>query len=208
MIAQGAPEWFAVRAGRFTGSRFADLMARTKSGPSASRANLLATLAVERITGMCVDTYSNAAMQRGTELEPVARAAYEAHIGDLVQEVAWVPHPDLDYVGISPDALVGDDGLAEFKCPSSMAKHLDALRSGSHAVEYRWQLQGQLWVTGRQWVDAVSFDPRWPEGLQLAITRVERDELAIDELRAECSKAEQELQRIVDELRERLEVEA
>ena len=202
MIAQGTAEWFALRAGKFTGSRFADLMARTKSGTSASRANLIATLAVERLAGMCVETYSNAAMQRGTELEPEARAAYEAHIGGLVQEVAWIPHPDLDYVGISPDALVGDDGLAEFKCPSSMAKHLDALRSGSHAVEYRWQLIGQLWVTGRQWVDAVSYDPRFPEGLQLAITRVMRDEPAIAELERACVEAETEVCAIVSQLTE------
>lgn len=200
MIAQGTVEWFALRAGRFTGSRFADLMARTKSGPSASRANLLATLAVERLTGMCVETYSNAAMQRGTELEPEARAAYESHIGDLVQEVAWIPHPTLDYVGISPDGLVGDAGLVEIKCPSAMAKHLEALRSGSHAVEYKWQLQGQLWVTGRQWVDAASYDPRWPEGLRLAITRVDRDEAAIAELESACKAAEVELLAIVEEL--------
>ena len=200
MIAQGTVEWFALRAGKFTGSRFSDLMARTKSGPSTSRANLLATLAVERLTGMRVETYSNAAMQRGTELEPEARAAYEAHIGDLVQEVAWIPHPTIDYVGISPDGLVGDDGLCEFKCPAAMAKHLAALRSGAHAVEYRWQLQGQLWVTGRQWVDAVSYDPRFPEGLRLAIARVERDETAIAELESACKAAEAELQEIVSEL--------
>ena len=200
MIIQGTVEWFTLRAGKFTGSRFSDLMARTKSGPSTSRANLLATLAVERLTGMCVETYSNAAMQRGTELEPEARAAYEAHIGDLVQEVAWIPHPTLDYVGISPDGLVGEDGLCEFKCPSAMAKHLEALRSGSHAVEYRWQLQGQLWVTGRQWVDAVSYDPRFPEGLRLAITRVTRDETAIAELESACKVAEAELQAMVEEL--------
>lgn len=200
MIVQGTPEWFALRAGKFTGSRFSDLMARTKSGPSASRANLLATLAVERLTGQCVETYSNAAMMRGTELEPEARAAYEAHLCDLVQETAWVQHPTLEYVGISPDALVGDDGLAEFKCPSSMAKHMDALRTGAHAVEYKWQIQGQLWVTGRAWCDAVSYDPRFPEGLKLAITRVERDEPAIAELESACKAAEAELKGMVNEL--------
>lgn len=200
MITQGTPEWLALRAGRFTGSRFADLMARTKSGASTSRANLLATLAVERITGQCVETYTNGAMLRGTELEPEARAAYEAHIGALVEETAWIPHPDLDYVGVSPDGLVGDDGMVELKAPAAMAKHLEALRSGAHAVEYRWQLQGQLWVSGRQWVDAVSYDPRWPEGLRLAITRVNRDKSAIAELRAACEQAERELQEMVAEL--------
>lgn len=199
-------EWFAMRAGKFTGSRFCDLMARTKSGPSTSRANLIATLAVERLTGMCVETFSNAAMQRGTDMEPEARAAYEVTAGVMVQEVAWIQHPDVAAVGASPDGLIGADGILEIKCPAAMAKHLDAIRTGSHAVEYKWQCQGLLWVSGRHYVDICSYDPRWPEKLQLAITRVERDESAIEDLRAECEKAERELQRIVDELRERLEV--
>lgn len=208
MLLQGSDEWLRARAGKFTASRASDLMAKTRSGASTSRANLLALLAVERITGQCVETYTNGAMQRGTELEPEARAAYEAHAGSLCEEVGIVVHPELDYVTCSPDGLVGDDGLLEIKCPQAMAKHLEALRSGSHAVEYRWQVQHQMMVTGRAWCDVVSYDPRWPEGLQLAITRVERDESAIEDLRAECEKAERELQRIVDELRERLEVEA
>lgn len=198
------PAWLAARAGCFTGSRFADLMARTKSGPATSRANLIATLAVERITGQCVETYSNAAMVRGTELEPIARAAYEALRGVLVEEVGFVPHLTLYSVGVSPDGLVNGDGLVEIKCPAAMAKHLDAIRSGAHAVEYRWQIQGQLWVTERQWCDVVSFDPRWPAGLQLAITRVERDETAIAQLHAACVEADAEVNAVVAELRERL----
>lgn len=200
MIAQGSPEWLALRAGKFTGSRFSDLMAVTKTGPSASRRNLLATLAVERITGQCVEGYTNAAMERGKELEADARSAYEDHAGVIVREIAWVPHPTLGFVGVSPDGLVGDDGLVEIKVPSAMAKHLDALRAGAHATEYHWQLQGQLWVTGRSWVDAVSFDPRWPEPLRLAVVRIARDAAAIAKLEAECVAAEAELQAIVDEL--------
>lgn len=199
---QGSEEWFAARAGKFTGSRFSDLMARTRSGPSTSRANLLATLAVERLTGMCVETYTNGAMQRGTELEPFARTAYEAHIGDLVQEVAWVPNPTLSFVGVSPDGLVGDDGLVEIKCPMAMAKHLAALRSGDHATEYKWQIQGQMWVAEKAWCDAVSYDPRYPQGLQLAITRVERDEKAIAELEAACIEANEEVNAMVLELQQ------
>lgn len=201
-MSQRTPEWFAQRCGRFTGSRFADLMARTKSGPSASRRNLLATLAVERITGQCVETYSNSAMERGIELEESARQAYEAHIGQMTVEVDFIVHPALAYVGISPDALVGDAGLAEFKCPAAMAKHLDALRTGAHADEYRWQLMGQLWVTGREWVDAVSFDPRYPERLRLAVKRVERDEAAIKELESACIEAEAEVAAMVAELQQ------
>lgn len=194
------PAWLAARAGKFTGSRFADLMARTKSGPSASRQNLLATLAVERITGQCVETFTNAAMARGTELEPVARSAYEALRGVLVEEVGFCESAELDCVGVSPDGLIGSDGLVEIKCPAAMAKHLEALRTCAHAVEYRWQIQGQLWVTDRAWCDVVSFDPRWPDGLQLAIHRVFRDEAAIAELRAECARADAEVMAIVADL--------
>lgn len=199
-MSQRSPEWFAQRAGKFTGSRFADLMAVTKSGPSTSRRNLLATLAVERLTGACVETYSNAAMERGVALEEEARQAYEARIGDLCVEVDFIDHPTLPNVGISPDGLVGDDGLVEIKCPASMAKHLDALRTGAHADEYRWQVQGQLWVTGRAWCDVASYDPRFPEHLRLAVRRVERDEAAAAELEAACIKAEAEVLAMVDEL--------
>jgi putative phage-type endonuclease len=200
MTCQRSEEWFAMRAGKFTASRFADLMAATRSGTSTSRANLIATLAVERITGTCVETYSNGAMQRGTDLEPEARSAYETHAGVLVDEVAFVVHPTLPNVGVSPDGMVGPDGLVELKCPAAMAKHLAALRTGDHAKEYRWQLQGQLWVTGRQWVDAVSYDPRWPEHLQLAVVRVTRDEKAIAELEAACIAADAEVAALVEEL--------
>lgn len=194
------PAWLAARAGRFTGSRFADLMARTRSGLSTSRANLLATLAVERITGQCVEMFTNSAMARGTELEPVARSAYEALRGVLVEEVGFCESAELDCVGVSPDGLIGSDGLIEIKCPAAMAKHLEALRTCAHATEYRWQVQGQLWVTERAWCDVVSFDPRWPDGLQLAIHRVFRDEVAIDELRVACAAGHLEVQSILSDL--------
>ena len=198
---QRTQAWFRARAGRFTGSRFADLMARTKSGPSTSRANLLATLAVERITGQCVEMFTNAAMARGTQLEPTARSAYEAKKEVLVEEVGFCESTELDCVGVSPDGLVGGDGLVEIKCPSAMAKHLEALRSRGASVyaEYRWQVQGQLWVTEREWCDVVSFDDRF-EGLELAIHRVFRDEVAIDELRVACAAGHLEVQAILSDL--------
>jgi len=199
-IIQGSPEWLALRAGKFTASRAAGLMAKTKSGPSTSRANLIALLAIERMTGQCVETYTNAAMQRGSDLEQFAREAYEDSKLSIVEQVGFITHPSLDYVGCSPDGLVGDDGMAEFKCPSAEARHLEALLSGAHAVEYKWQLQFQLWVTGRSWVDAVSYDPRWPEKHRLAIVRVERDETAIAELQAECIKAHGEVNEIIRKL--------
>lgn len=197
---QGSPEWLAVRAGKFTGSRFADLMAVTKSGPSASRANLLVTLALERLTGQPEETFQNDAMRRGSELEPLARGAYEAQTGELVEQVAFITHGVHAFCGVSPDGLLGADGMLELKCPASQAKHLAALRTGAHAQEYRWQIQGQLWVANRQWCDATSYDPRFPEGLQLAIKRVQRDEAAIRELEAAVIAAEAEVIAMVAEL--------
>lgn len=201
MIEQRTAEWFAERAGKFTGSRFADLMARTKSGPSASRQNLITTLAVERITGKCIETYTNAAMQRGQDLEADAIAAYEKVVGVLVEPVGFVRHKFLMYVGVSPDGRVGRNGLIEVKCPASINKHAEAKIYGAHAKEYQWQIQGQLWVEDRDWCDAVSYDPRFPEGLQIAITRVYRNESLIDELERECIKAELEVQEMHERLR-------
>lgn len=192
--------WMQSRAGNFTASRSADLMAKTRSGPSTSRANLIALLAVERLTGECVQTYQNAAMARGTDLEAEARDAYAFQRGVAVQESGYIASAEIAHCGCSPDGLLGDDGLVEIKCPASMQKHLDALRTGAHAVEYRWQLQHQLMVTGRQWVDAVSYDPRFPDALQLAITRVQRDDKAIAELRTAITAADAEVAVIVTEL--------
>lgn len=199
---QATAEWLQARCGMFTASRAADLMARTKTGPGAARGNLLALLAVERITGQPVETYRNAAMDRGIELEAEARDAYSFATGNAVTESGFVVYTDLPNTGCSPDGLVGD-GLVEIKCPASMAKHLDALRYGDHANEYRWQLQHQMLVMDAPWVDAVSYDPRYPEHLQLAIVRVERSESAIAELREAIKAADVEVEAIVNELKER-----
>ena len=193
--------WFTARAGCFTASRMADIMARTKSGPSASRKNMIALLACERLTGQCVETYQNAAMQRGVELEQEALDAYAFERGVAVEAVDYVDHPALSRVGCSPDGLVGTDGLVEVKCPSAMSVHLEALQYAAHADQYRWQLQHQLFVTRRQWVDCVSYDPRWPAGLQLAIKRVLPDAEDQAALAGEIAKAALEIEQIVSELR-------
>lgn len=199
--AQENEDWLAQRAGKFTASRADKLMAKLKDGrPAASRGELLATLAVERLTGACVPTYQNGAMARGIELEAEARDAYSFHAGVAVAETGFVESQDLPNTGASPDGLIGDDGLLEIKCPANPEKHVEALRRGAHAVEYRWQLQHQLMVTGRAWVDVVSYDPRFPDGLQLAIKRVERDEAAIAALRESIIKADAEVEAAVTEL--------
>jgi putative phage-type endonuclease len=199
-VQQRSEEWFRARAGKFSGSRFADLMAVTRSGPSASRRNLLATLAVERLTGTCVETYTNAAMERGTALEAEARDAYAFDQSVAVVEVGFITHPKYPFIGVSPDGLVGDDGMVELKAPASMAKHLDALRTNAHAAEYRWQLQGQLLVAERDWVDAVSYDPRFPANLRLAICRVEWSPKDHEALIEACVEAEAEVCAMVEEL--------
>ncbi len=198
--AQESQDWLQQRAGKFTASRASDLMAKTRSGPSASRGNLIALLVAERMTGHPVETYQNDAMRRGQELEAEARDAYSFATGNAVEEVGFVAYAALPNTGCSPDGLIGDDGLLEVKCPASMAKHLDAILRGSHADEYRWQLQHQMMVTGRQWVAAVSYDPRWPEHLQLAIKTVQRDEEAIAELAAAIREADAEIESFITAL--------
>ena len=195
---QGSAAWCQLRVGNFTSSRAADLMATTKNGPSTSRANLITQLAVERITGQPTEGYTNAAMQRGNDLEGEAIEAFVFETGIIVDVCGYIEHPSISRVGSSPDGLIGEDGLAEFKCPASMAKHLAALEKGAHAVEYAWQIQHQMWVTGRQWNYAVSYDPRFPDGLRLAITLVKRDEEAIAKLEEETVKAEVEVQKLVE----------
>ncbi|MGX9958569.1 lambda exonuclease family protein [Xanthomonas euvesicatoria] len=202
-MTQQSDEWFAARVGKFTASRFSELMAKTKSGPSTMRVNLITDIAVQRITGDRTEGFTSPALQRGVELEQFARSAYETDTGILVAQVDYIAHPEYEFAGASPDGLIGDDGLVEFKCPWAMAKHYDALEFGSHAIEYRWQVMGQMWVTGRTWCDVVSYDPRFPDGLRLAITRVQRDNSMIGDLEAAVVKAEEEVQERVEKLMNR-----
>lgn len=200
MIEQGTPEWFESRVGRVTASRVADIVAKTKSGYSTSRANYMAQLVVERLTGVKSESFTNAAMLHGVETEPLARAAYEVKTDVMVDQVGFINHPSIDMSGASPDGLVGDDGLVEIKCPNT-ATHIDTLLSGEADKRYLCQMQWQLAVTGRKWNDFVSFDPRMPDNLQLFIKRVERDDELIKELEAEVVKFLKEVDEKVDQLK-------
>jgi putative phage-type endonuclease len=184
-IVQGSPEWFALRLGKVTASRVADIVAKTKSGPSASRASYMAQLITERLTGTVQESYSNAAMQWGTDKEPEARAAYEFYHAEVTQ-VAFTPHPTIDQAGCSPDGLVDEDGLIEIKCPNS-ATHLETLLGQAVPAKYETQIQFQLACTGRQWCDFVSYDPRMPEAMRLFVKRVARDDKRIKELETEIA---------------------
>lgn len=201
---QRSDEWFAARCGKATGSRIADIVAKTKSGYSASRANYMAQLVVERMTSKVAESYSNAAMEWGTEYEPLARAAYEAHSSVLVDEVGMIDHPTVEMSGASPDGLVGDDGLVEIKCPTT-ATHIDTLMGEEAPKKYYDQMQWQMACTGRMWCDFVSYDPRMPEGLQLFVKRVERDDEYIAMLEGEVAAFLKEVSGKVDKLKSLME---
>lgn len=183
---QGSEEWLASRSGIATASCFADVMAVIKSGEAASRRNYRAKLVVERLTGKPVKGFVTKAMEQGTEREPLARVAYEAETGNSVSEVGLCRHDTLE-CGASPDGLIGDKGGLEIKCPE-LATHLEYLRLKTVPADYFWQVQGGLWITGREWWDFVSFNPDFPENLQLAVRRVQRDEDAIKRLSAEVAR--------------------
>lgn len=196
---QRSDEWFAIRLGKVTASRVADVIAKTKTGYSASRANYLAQLVAERLTGKPQESYSNAAMQWGTDTEPLARAAYEAYMGDLVAEVGFVHHPRfMGQAGCSPDGFIGGN-LVEIKCPNT-ATHIDYLLAGVAPSKYLPQIHWQLSCTGSDWCDFVSFDPRLPERHQLFVKRVQRDEEYIKMLEAEVKKFLEEVQSTIDKL--------
>lgn len=199
-IEQRTDEWFAQRLGKVTASRVADVMAKTKTGYSASRENYMAQLVVERITGERAESYSNAAMQWGTDQEPFARAAYEAHTGQMVEEVAFVPHPMIEGAGASPDGLIGADGLCEIKCPNT-ASMIEVLLTGTIPSKYVAQMQFQMACTGRGWCDYVVFDPRMPAKAQLFVKRLERDDEYIANMEGEINKFLSELDAKVQQLK-------
>lgn len=190
---QGSDEWLAARAGIATASCFGDIMATIKSGESADRKGYRARLVVERLTGKAMPTYQNAAMKQGQEREPFARRAYEVRTANLVEEVGLCLHDELE-CGASPDGLVDDDGGIEIKSPE-LSAHLRYLKleKGCPPPEYFWQVQGALWITGREWWDFASWNPDFPESLQLVIRRVARDKAAIDKLAGEVARFMEEV---------------
>jgi putative phage-type endonuclease len=187
MIEQGTPEWQALRIGKLTASRVADMLATVKTGESMSRKNLRADLIAERLTNNKTDSYTNSAMNWGVETEPQARVAYEVFSYNFVDQVAFVDHPTIQNFGCSPDGLVGDDGLIEIKCPNT-STHLEYIETRKPPSKYMTQMMSQMSVTGRKWCDFVSFDPRLPDGLKLLVVRIERDEEVIAKIEAEAIK--------------------
>ena len=186
-IDQGSEAWFQARLGKATGSRIADIIAKTKTGYSTSRENYMAQLVCERMTQKVAESYSNSAMAWGTETEPLARAAYEVKTGYVVDQIGFVDHPTIAMTGASPDGLVGESGMIEIKCPNT-ATHIETLLSGKVPTKYLTQMTWQMCCTGRHWIDFVSYDLRLPENLQLFIKRVEYDPKYAAELEQEVIK--------------------
>jgi putative phage-type endonuclease len=197
---QRTPEWFAARCGKVTASRMADVVAKTAKGYGASRANYMAELVVERLTGKPTEGFTNAAMQWGTDQEPFARDAYSAKTGELVTEVGFVNHPRIENAGASPDGIVGA-GLVEIKCPNT-ASHIEYLMSKEPPQKYYYQMQWQIGCAMAEFCDWVSYDPRMPQELQLLIVRIYRDEDCIKMLEAEVETFLSELDAKVKALKE------
>jgi predicted phage-related endonuclease len=183
---QRTPEWFAGRLGKASGSRFNDIMARTKSGYSASRKNYAAELVAQRLTGEILEHFTTAAMQFGIDNEELARLEYTLDTGHDVEETGFWMH-DILPAGASPDGLVNKDGLLEIKVPNT-ATHIETLRRKEVPRQYVAQVQGQLWITERDWCDFVSYDPRLPENARKIVIRVERDDRYIAELSQEVEE--------------------
>lgn len=198
-IEQRSEEWWAIRLGKVTASKVADVVAKNKTGYAASRKNYMAQLVIERLTGIVAEGFTNASMQHGIDTEPEARFAYETQNDVIVEEVGFVLHPSIPQSGASPDGFVDETGLVEIKCPTT-ATHIDTLLGRSIPGEYLTQIQWQLACTGRLWCDFVSYDPRLPAGMRLFVSRVQRDDERIAELEAEVQAFLSELETKLAEL--------
>lgn len=207
MVEQGSDEWKAMRLGKATASRIADIVRRTKSGAAASRKNYAAQLVAERLTGKASDGFTNAAMQWGTENEGAARELYSFMMDCDVEQVDFIPHPKTAMAGASPDGLVNGRGLVEFKCPNT-ATHIETLMGVAIDPDYVIQMQWQMACAERDWCDFVSYDPRLPENMQMHIRRVIRDDVRIAELEKDVSVFLSEIDETVAKLRATYQKEA
>lgn len=192
---QGTDDWHKLRLGKVTASRFSDAMA---GGAGKTRKAYMIKLIAERLTGEPQEGYTNAVMQRGNEIEPHAREYYNLLNDITVKEVGFV---ELDEnIGASPDGLVGEEGLLEIKCPNS-ATHIEYLLAGKLPATYKRQVQGQLWVTDREWCDFVSYDPRVTSRPYFC-ERIDRDNEYIKDLRIGIQMFVTEMARIMEKLTE------
>jgi predicted phage-related endonuclease len=198
---QRSPEWYAARAGRLTGSAAPDMMRTQKSGqPSASRKHLITRLALERITGRPQEReFTTAAVQHGIDMEPAAFGRYEAETGEILERVGFLSLGGV-MAGCSLDAFVcGRRGIIEGKAPES-ATHLEYLQTRKIPDDYRWQCIHNLWVSGADYCDFISFDDRFPDELQYLCVRLERNEQEIQAYAAAAGRLLAEVSVAVNEI--------
>jgi putative phage-type endonuclease len=201
-LVQGSAEWRMARCGSLGASAIADALAKTKTGWGASRANVMARLILERLTGVPQDIYQTQAMLDGVEREPEARAAYQFMTSAEVREVGLIMHPILAGTHASPDGLIGEDGLLEIKCPQPAA-HLATLLGEPIPQKYIYQMLWQMRCANRAWCDFVSFNPQFPPEMQLFIQRIRRDDAAIFDMEKDIGAFLTELDEKVAALRSR-----
>lgn len=200
---QGSQEWFEARVGKVSASRVADVLAKIKTGEASTRKNYKAELVCERLTGQKTESFQTKAMTDGIEREPIARALYEAKFAVFVDEVGFIDHPTISMSGASPDGLVGDLGMLEIKSPSR-ATHLKYFLDGVAPSEYIPQMNWQLaCCPERKWVDFVSFNPDFPDYLQIFVVRHHRDDDVIREVESEVMKFLSEVDFIINKLKEK-----
>lgn len=193
-FAQGTEEWFNVRLGKLTSSRIADAVTQRKRKPKDGSAaeplqkylDLRMDLAVERVTRKPTENFVSWQMKEGKEKEPLARGKYELQRDAVTVEIGFALHPEMEWCGASPDGLVGDDGLVEFKCPMRNT-HAEYLLSETVPEIYVPQMMWQMACTGRRWCDFVSFHPDFPDPLDLFIRRLNRDPQAIAVMEAQAA---------------------
>jgi putative phage-type endonuclease len=197
-IEQGSDEWLMLRLGKLTASKFADVISKGRGKePSKTRVSYMYQLAAEILVGEPTTFFQNTAMQWGTDCEPAARAAYELKHNLEVVECAFIERDK--WVGVSPDGLVGIDGLLEIKCPNTTT-HLKYYMDGTMPTEYLPQVQGQLWVSGRDWCDFVSYDPRIRTSADYFELRVYRDDEYIKKLERKCGEFITDLKELLTKL--------
>ena len=216
---QRSEDWHQARCGRITASRFADAIAMkevviqrankrenrpkvTEFRPTDMRNTYMREIIAEIMIGTAKDQVSSPSLNWGRDVEPFAREAYEMETGNIVVETGFIPHPLHDFIGCSPDGLIGAKGGLEMKCPKDPQVHIRTLLEGMPS-EHIAQVQGCMYVTDREWWDFVSYDPRQPDGPRLYIQRIQRDENFIKELDASLLAFWNDIQKALKQITEK-----
>lgn len=196
---QGTDAWKIEKLGHVSAGSVSDILAKGKGGESKMRESYKWRIISERLTNLVQDSFSNEAMAWGVETEAEARMTYELMYGVTVEQTGFVKHPTLQWVGASPDGMIGTDGLIEIKCPHTKT-HLQTIRAGEAPKVYMPQMQMQMWTMNRKWCDFVSYDPRLPHNLQFFCKRVERDDEYISNMEKEVLLFLEEVEVIINNL--------